>query len=314
MPTLHEVQESILKLKKQAQDDVRRRYLKELHDYTGNDVILYAAAFTSGKLPNIPAFLVSMTLDDVRSFMAALHGLEGKALDLIIYSPGGQMEAAEQIVSYLRAKYDHIRAIVPQNAMSAATMIACACDSIVMGKHSAIGPIDPQVTFPTSQGHFTAPAHAILKEFERAKAEVVAEPKTATLWVKKIQSYPPGLLDICEKTLELSRQKVEEWLATYMFAGRSESKSLASSIATWLANADEHKTHGRPISIAKAEEKGLRVEKLEDDQRLQELVLSVFHATSVTFQVTNCVKIIENHKGRGLYHLAEIRVASPKQS
>jgi ClpP class serine protease len=28
-------------------------------------------------------------------------------------------------------------------AMSAATMIACAADVIVMGKHSFLGPIDP---------------------------------------------------------------------------------------------------------------------------------------------------------------------------
>jgi ClpP class serine protease len=129
--------------------------------------------------------------------MSALHGLKGDKLDLILHSPGGSMEAADQIVQYLRSKYDYIRAIIPQNAMSAATMIACACDEIVMGKHSALGPIDPQVTFPTPSGSFTAPAQAILDEFEQAKKEVTSDPSTAPLWVSKVQAYPHGFLNVC---------------------------------------------------------------------------------------------------------------------
>jgi len=56
-----------------------------------------------------------------------------------LHSPGGSIEAAEAIVTYLRSKFAHIRAIVPHSAMSAATMIAMACDEIVMGKHSFLG-------------------------------------------------------------------------------------------------------------------------------------------------------------------------------
>ena len=91
--------------------------------------------------------------------MSALHGLKGKVLDLVLHSPGGSLEAADQIVQYIRSKYEHIRAIIPQNAMSAATMIACACDEIVMGKQSAIGPTDPQITFPTPSGDWGTISH-----------------------------------------------------------------------------------------------------------------------------------------------------------
>jgi hypothetical protein len=233
--------------------------------------------------------------------MSALHGLKGTELDLVLHSPGGSMEAADQIVQYLRSKYKHIRAIIPQNAMSAATMIACACDEIVMGKHSAIGPIDPQVTFPTPAGSFTAPAQAILDEFEQAKKEVASNPASAPLWVTKIQNYPHGFLNICATTLALSRQKVEEWLNDNMFKHFAKTKRPGKKIASWLANAKEHKTHGRPITISKAKEIGLKVTALEKDQNLQEYVLSTFHASMVTFGITNCVKMVENHKGRGLF-------------
>jgi hypothetical protein len=307
MPTRNEIQQEILNKKGAAQDEIRRGYLRSLAEYTGRDTIIYASAFTTQKGSMIPSVVMSVTLDDVQGFMSALHGLKGDNLDLILHSPGGSMETAEQIVQYLRAKYRYIRAIIPQNAMSAATMIACACDEILMGKHSAIGPIDPQVTFPTSGGSFTAPAQAILDEFEQAKAEVAANPSTAPLWITKIQAYPHGFLNMCNTTLELSKDKVAEWLDSYMFRNVPSGERKGRSIADWLGKAKEHKTHGRPINIEMAREHGLLVSALEDDQELQERVLSTFHATTVTFEVTGCVKMVENHNGKGTYLQIEIK-------
>ncbi len=314
MPAANEIRQEILAKKGQAQDEVRRSYLAQLARLTGRDTVLYASAFAANKSPRIPGPFMSLTLEDVQGFMSALHGLKGESLDLILHSPGGSMEVADQIVQYLRAKYNHIRAIIPQNAMSAATMIACACDEIVMGKHSAIGPIDPQVTFPTPTGAFTAPAQAILDEFKQAKREVAADPSTAVLWVTKTQAYPHGFLTMCQTTTELARDKVEEWLNGYMFADvEDESKRPGGAIASWLANASTHKTHARPITIAQAREKGLKVVPLEEDQDLQEAVLSAFHATMVTFGVTQCVKIVENQNGRGSYMIVQLEAGPPAQ-
>jgi len=247
----------------------------------------------------------------MQGFMSALHGMKGDKLDLILHSPGGSMEAAEQIVLYLRSKYKDIRAIIPQNAMSAATMIACACDRIVMGKHSAIGPIDPQVTFPTPNGVFTAPAESVLAEFEQAKLEVSTNPKSAVIWVEKIKTYPHGFLNICARTMDLARQKVEQWLDSYMFRDIPVgANKLGHRIAQWLGDAREHKTHNRPINITLARDKGLIVDALEDDQTLQEHVLSAYHATMITFLVTSCVKVIENHDGKGSYLQVEVKVGT----
>ena len=300
MPTRNDIQNEIVNKKATAQDEIRRYYLKSLAKYTGRDTIIYASAFSSYKGPEIPGPAMSVTLEDVQGFMSALHGLKGKELDLILHSPGGSMEAADQIVQYLRSKYGHIRAIIPQNAMSAATMIACACDELIMGKHSAIGPIDPQVTFPTPTGSFTAPAQSILDEFAQAKKEVEDNPATSPLWVTRVQAYPHGFLNMCKTALELSQEKVQEWLNTYMFQDLPKGKRAGRKIARWLGNAKEHKTHGRPINIERVQKVGLKVTALEDDQKLQENVLSVFHATMVTFGVTNCVKLVENNNGRGL--------------
>jgi ATP-dependent protease ClpP protease subunit len=299
MPTKNEIAEQIQRQKILVQDDVRRRYLKELSEHTSRDTIIYASSFTTRKLLNVPGVLVSIMPEDIQGFMSALHGLSGKKLDLILHSPGGSLEVADQLVQYLRAKYEHIRAIVPQNAMSAATMIACACDEIVMGKHSALGPIDPQITFQSNQGHFTAPAQSILDDFAEAKEEVLKDPRTAPLWITKLQSYPQGFLRICHDTIQLSKDKVTEWLDAYMF--RNEPEKRGRAIADWLGDARIHKTHGRPIMSKTAKEKGLKVVDIESDQDLQEKVLSVFHATNVTFETTHCMKLIENQNGKGTY-------------
>jgi hypothetical protein len=204
-------------------------------------------------------------------------------------------------VNYLRAKYEDVRAIVPQNAMSAATMIACACDSIVMGKHSAIGPIDPQIIIQTSDSNFQAPAQSVINEFDQAKKEIIKNPALAPLWINKIKNLPYGILDICDRTIKLSKERVCNWLENYMFKSDNNAKAKAEKISKWLGDANLHKSHGRPISCIDAKGNGMNIIELESDQELQEKILSVYHASIITLEITNCVKFIENHNGNGTY-------------
>lgn len=303
MPTLNEIREQITKRQALAVDDVRREYIAQLEAYTGRDTVLYASAFVSSKkYHGVPAALFSLTTEDIQGFMSALHGNKRENLDLIIHSPGGSLEAADQIVQYLRAKYKHIRAIVPQNAMSAATMLACACDEIMMGKQSALGPIDPQVSWVTNTGATVgAAAHSILSELNSAMADVQKDVRLGTIWAPRLKDYPPGIYEACKKTIANSETKVCEWLENYMFAGTKNAAAQAKKISHWLGKVDVHKTHGRPIGYDLCLGEGLNVTRLEDDNALQDLVLSVLHSTSVTFDMTNCVKLIENGQGKGHY-------------
>ena len=75
----------------------------------------------------------------------------------------------------------------------------------------------------------------------------------------------------------------------------------AEEIAKYLSNSSLHKTHGRPLGIDILREQGLKIISLEDDQGLQESVLSVFHAVTVTFETTGCLKMVENHEGHGIF-------------
>jgi hypothetical protein len=293
MLNLKTAQQEVTNLKQNGQHIVRHRCLGDLYAVTGHDIVSYFSAYgMCDRLPPDSAAGLAIVPNDIRGFMACLHGLNNEKLDLIIHSPGGSLEAAEQIVNYLRAKYKYIRAIIPQNAMSAATMIACACDEIIMGKHSAIGPIDPQINL----GGVSFPAHTILADFKNTIDQIKADSRLVFL-LNRFQDIPIGFIDFCEQTIKLAKEKVALWLKKYMFNGQEN--SMAIDIAEWLGNFEEHKTHGRPIGFDLANVKGLKVKRLEDDQKLQDAVLSVFHATIVTCQTTPCIKIIENHNGKG---------------
>ena len=66
-------------------------------------------------------------------FHQGMVGDDNPKLDLILHSPGGTLPATQAIVRALRGRYEHIRVFIPQRAMSAAAMLACAADQIIMG-------------------------------------------------------------------------------------------------------------------------------------------------------------------------------------
>ena len=290
-------------------DAVRRKYLVELSQYTQRNVILYATKFASPG-PIAPD-LLSINDEDLQGLMEVTHGLTNPRLDLILHSPGGSLEAAEALVFYLRSKFSHIRAVVPNLAMSAATMISCAADSILMGKHSFLGPIDPQFILNTPLGQRTVSAEAIREQFELAVKEC-KDPSNLGAWLPMLSQYGPDVLVKCQHAAAMAKSLVQGWLEEYMFNGDSEAKTKAADIADWLAKHRHFKSHGRHIPRKELESKGLLIEQLESDQKLQDLVLSVFHATNHTFNGTAAVKIVENQLGHAFVKAANVQVAMPQ--
>ncbi len=211
--------------------------------------------------------------------MEVCRGLRGPELDVILHGPGGSAEATASIVRYLRRKFTDIRVFVPMAAMSAATMWSLAGNEIHMGKHSQLGPIDPQLV--TQQGQI--PARAIIEQFERAKREVGSDPSLLAPWLPILQQYGPALLEQCEKAEQLARRLVREWLEKYMFAGKRYASSRAEKVAAYFANYTLHQSHSLGIDRDQARAEGVVIRDLERDQTLQDLVLSVHHATMHTF-------------------------------
>lgn len=271
-------------------DYIRRKYLRRLHEVTGRNVIIYYSGWL--QKPGIPR--AGINDEDKIGFMTTINGLDrSKGLDLVLHTPGGDLAATESIVDYLREMFGtDIRAIIPQLALSAGTIIACACKSIVMGKQSSLGPIDPQFS--------GIPAHGVIEEFETAYQEIKQDPAKVYVWQPILSKYSPTLVGECKKAIEWAEELVKEWLVSGMFKDldKSEAEFLADKIVQELGDHALTKSHARHISWRKCQDMGLRVELMEDDQEFQDAVLTVHHACIHTFSHTSAFKIIENHLGK----------------
>ena len=268
-------------------DIIRRRYLKEVFEITGRNVIIYYAGwFQKGSIAGI-----EINDEDKNGFMSVIHQLDRNlGLDLILHTPGGDMAATESLVDYLRSMFGtDIRAIVPQLAMSGGTMIACACKEILMGKQSSLGPVDP---------HYGGiPAHGVVEEFKRAKEEIREDPSSVAVWQPIIAKYNPTIIGECEKAIDWSNEMTGEWLQTGMFAAEQNPNDKINNILKELGDHALTKSHARHLSIERCREMGLKVSALEEDDKLQDAVLSLHHACMLTFSATSALKIVENHRG-----------------
>jgi ClpP class serine protease len=300
---LREIQQNVAQHLQQSQqqnlqaqgalDTVRRKYLQALRDSTGRNVIAYYSGFLSK--PDAP--MLGITDEDKNGFMMAIHSIgtqeRRRGLDLILHTPGGNIAATESLVDYLHRIFGNdIRAIVPQIAMSAGTMIACSCKEIVMARHANLGPIDPQL------GNF--PAYGVTQEFERACKEVKQDASKIPIWQSIIGKYGPTFLGQCENAIEWSKEFVEKQLERVMFEGDPQARAKAKKIVRKLTDYHGNKTHARHIHFDELEAMGLRVSLLEDGQEFQDAVLTVHHCFMHTLMNTSAFKMIENHKGSAL--------------
>lgn len=274
-------------------DGLRAHYLQELTLYTGRNTVIYATDWLNPGKGGNPD--LSIILADLQGLMEVFKDLPvDDGLDLILHSPGGDPTAADSLVRYMRSRFQDVRVIVPVAAMSAATMWSLSADRIVMGRHSQLGPIDPQMNF----GRGMVPAAAIKRNFEKAQRECAANPDLLSAWVPTLQQYYPGLLEMCDDYTKLSRELVKEYLVGHMFRRSRNRASKAEEAAAFFADDAVHMAHSRGIGREQIKKLGIKVDNLEDDGTLQDLVLSVHHSFAHTFGMTGVVKIIQNNLGR----------------
>jgi len=294
MPSWHQILNEISQ-SGSTHDVIRRKYIAELSAKTGRNTIIYY----SGWLQKPGLAGTEVNDNDKNGFMTVIHQLDRtKGLDLILHTPGGEVAATESLIDYLKEMFrDNIRAIVPQLAMSAGTMIACACKEIVMGKHSSLGPVDPQFK--------GTPAHGIKEEFERAFNEIKNDQAKIPIWQPILAKYPPAFVGECEKAIDWSTEIVTECLKTGMFQGEDDADEKAKKVISEIGDHALTKSHSRHLSAKRCNEIGLKIIDLETDQDFQERVLSVHHACVHTLSSTPAYKLIENQNGVAFIQIAQ---------
>lgn len=103
----------------------RQALIKEIEETTSRRLIVYFA--------NVGMQGASVNQDDVLPFQDLVLDIdEGEDVDLLIQSPGGDIDNAEKLIYMIRQRAGGFRVIVAERAKSAATMMALAADAIVI--------------------------------------------------------------------------------------------------------------------------------------------------------------------------------------
>ncbi|MGB1014345.1 MAG: SDH family Clp fold serine proteinase [Nannocystaceae bacterium] len=301
MPTYSEIGAHLGKLSKEEHfpflAERLRLSLRTMEASTKRPVVLYAANHRRGGSQN-----TQVAEKDLEFFMDVLRGLKGEKLDLILNSHGGSPDAADMISTYLRQKFEDIRVYVPVEAMSAATMIACGATSVVMGKHSFLGPIDLQLPFRTSDGVRYCAAQDVLDQFKKVRGDFKKDSKR--FWTGPGAEYWPDTLVRCENALSYGKEVAERGLEQVMFRGDPKAKEHAKKIAADLADHQKHRAHGRRLSRTYLRQLGMKIADLEGDDSEQDLVLTIHHLSSHWFEVFPAAsKIIQSSHGRVAFDL-----------
>ena len=264
-------------------DKMRMQYLSDLATYRKRNVI----AYYSGWMYRPGAEDVTINDKDMNAFMEVVHRLDKtKGLDLILHTPGGEIAATEQIINYLHSCFEDITVIIPQMAMSAGSMIAVSCKSIIIGKQSCLGPFDPQLN--------GAPCQSVVREFYKAVHDIEEHPASLGLWQTIISKLTPTFISQCEQADELATELTEMILSDKGFDEPTRGK-----IREVFSQNSSSKIHNRHIDRDKCRDAGLDIIDLEDDQVLQDLVLGIHHCCMILSEQSNILKVVENNIGGG---------------
>ena len=176
-------------------------------------------------------------------------------------------------------------------------MLAMSGDEIVLGTHGELGPTDPQIIINGN----ASPAHAILQQFERAKAELKKDRGNLQAWLPILDCLGPSLIAQCNDAIRLSETLVKEWLRKYMLKDLGNKSKKPLSIARYLAS--NHLSHGRAITDEELGKKGVKIRRASEvSQDFSDALDDLHIAYQQTFQLTGALKIFENSAGQALIH------------
>ena len=232
--------------------------------------------YNGGRHPNaVVAHIARDTLlsSDIPVLGSVLRQIgDVNTLNLILHSPGGEGTCVEKIISLCRAQCKHFRVIIPNEAKSAATMIALGADEILMGPCSELGPIDAQIPVINngllrylSAQSFIDARDSLLRKYEEAKKEG----KDTQPVLQMLASLDIPFIEECQRMMDFGRDVVRKLLGKYMFRRVKNSEAKIGKVVTTLSSVELFKVHGRLIDGNTARrELGLNVNLLAKDNEI----------------------------------------------
>lgn len=181
--------------------------------------------------------------EDAEDISEILQGVEGDTLDIVIQTPGGQVDAVEKLITVLRNRFgNNYRVFVPSLAKSGGTVIAISAAEIVLGMTSELGPIDPQLPDPRLGG--SVPCDLIAQDGQL--------PQTYRMLATQLINRLQGM--------------ASKYLADGMFKGIDQAQ--IDAVVKKLASSPSYNSHGAVIDYSEAKSLGLNVSQMEHTDEL----------------------------------------------
>ena len=186
-------------------------------------------------------------------------------ISLILYTSGGNVSAAWNLVNLLLMFCDDFEVIVPGKCMSAGTLVSLGANRIVMTKQATLGPIDPSIQHPLGPSFPEADP--------MARAEVSVEAVEG--YLDAIRQCEAGeqfeghaLVDLSKQVHPLvlgeifrSRQQIRD-LAERLLQIHKPNKAERKEIIDFLCS--ESGSHDYTINRREAKKLGLEIEKCSE--------------------------------------------------
>lgn len=210
----------------------RTKMIQKIEEKRGSRVILLVHRQETMSFFGFP-IMKFIDINDSEEVIRAIHLTDKDVpIDIILHTPGGLVLASLQIALAIKKHPAKVTAFVPHYAMSGGTLIALACDEIVMDEHAVLGPVDPQI-----EG---LPASSILRLLKKKPLD-------------KIDDRTLILADVAEMALRQMKENLRLILSD-KFSGEK-----LDQIVEILSQG--YFTHDYPITFEEAKRLGLPVSK-----------------------------------------------------
>lgn len=232
----------------------RQAIIKNIQERHGRRLICYVSGANA-----------AIDRDDTVPFVDLLHNVpQGEDLDLLLHTGGGDIDAAEKLISMLRNKVGAaiLRVVVPDFAKSAGTLMVLGADLVVMSDTSELGPIDPQIVLSDGNGNrIRHSVQSYLDAYDDHTANLQKDPGNVASQIM-LGKLDPATVRLFQAVKARAQRFAEAQLQRGMMRDGSGNWSQA---ATELLDTTRWLSHAQMISWEDAQDPriGLKVEYLD---------------------------------------------------
>lgn len=245
-------------------DKNRKESYEKIEEMRQSKLIVYVTSDRIG-------FGASISDDAVNYILKHLDSI-GKVdkISLYLYTLGGGILAAWNIVNLIRQFCDELEIIVPWKARSAGTLICLGADKIIMTKQATLGPIDP--SFYTNNLNISVEEVQSFLELAKNELNIKDDMALSNIYNVLANQIHPLLLGKAYRT----RGQIQ-MLARKLLKYQLKDETKINNVISFLCS--ESGSHDYTIDRVEAKnELGLNIEKPDDN--LYGLINDIYNSIS----------------------------------